>query len=174
MQTPFRQINHGPVYRRILWPTDFSALANGALPHALWMAQQHAADLVILHVLTPAEADISPGITGRIWDRLDQECRERVEYQLDLLSKQLQRPDLKIQTILGHGVAFEEILRVAKSLACDLIVLATHGRTGVPRVLLGSVAEQVVRRSSCPVLLIRSARVVLREAARAAAIGQGN
>jgi nucleotide-binding universal stress UspA family protein len=145
-------------------PTDFSAPAYGALPHALLVAQQHAADLVILHVLTPAEAYIAPGITGRIWDRLDQESRERVEYQLDLLAKQLQRPDLKIQTVLGHGVAIEEILRVAQRLACDLIVLATHGRTGVRRMLLGSVAEQVVRRSFCPVVLIQSARVALREA----------
>ncbi len=160
-----RRIEQAPAYRRILWPTDFSALANGALPHALWLAHQHGADLVILHVLTPAEADIQPGITGRIWDRLEGESRARVEYQLDRLARQLQRPELQIQTVLGQGVAFEEILRVAQRLDCSLIVLATHGRTGLPRVLLGSVAEQVVRRSACPVILVRPPRVALREAA---------
>jgi len=165
MPNPAQRIEAPPAYQRILWPTDFSVVASGALPHALWLAQEYGAELIILHVVTPEEADISPGITGRIWDRLEQESRQRVEYQLGLLVRDLQRPALKLQTVLGQGVVFEEILRVAQRLACDLIVLATHGRTGVRRVLLGSVAEQVVRQSSCPVFLVRPPRVALRDAA---------
>jgi len=163
MHNPSQQIDMATNYRRILWPTDFSAFAKVALPHALWLAQQHAAELVIFHVLTPAEADIEPGITGRIWDRLGRESRERAEYQLGLLAQHLQRPGLPLQTVLGQGVVFVEILRVAQRLACDLIVLATHGRTGLRRVLLGSVAEKVVRQSACPVVLVRPPRGTLRE-----------
>jgi len=111
--------------------------------------------VVLLHVLTPAESDVQPGITGQIWDRLLDEGRKRAEAQLSLLAEELQRLGLRVQTVLGNGVAFQEILQVAERLHCDLIVLATHGRTGLRHVLIGSVAEKVVRRAACPVFVVR-------------------
>ncbi len=144
-----------PPVRRILWPTDFSDFAKTALPHLHCLAERNAADVVLLHVLTPEEADVEPGITGQIWDRLLDEGRKRAEAQLSLLSEQLEGLGLRVQTVLGQGVAFQEILQVAERLHCDLIVLATHGRTGLRHVLIGSVAERVIRRAACPVFVIR-------------------
>ncbi len=144
-----------PPVRRILWPTDFSTFAKTALPHLQWLAERHAADVVLLHVLTPEEADVEPGITGQIWDRLLEEGRKRAEAQLALLAEELTRRGLRVQPVLGQGVAFQAILQTAERLHCDLIVLATHGRTGLRHVLIGSVAEKVVRRAACPVFVIR-------------------
>ena len=63
-------------------------------------------------------------------------------------------PTLRVHGVVAKGVPFDQILRVAKRLRCDLIVLATHGRTGLRHVVMGSVAENVVRRASCPVLTV--------------------
>ncbi len=155
MSTSAQQFQAAPRFRRILWPTDFSDFAKSTLPHLQWLAERNQADVVLLHVLTPDEADVEPGITGQIWDRLLDEGRKRAEAQLNLLSEELGRHGLRVQTVLGSGVAFQEILDVAERLHCDLIVLATHGRTGLRHVLIGSVAEKVVRRAACPVFVIR-------------------
>jgi universal stress protein A len=78
--------------------------------------------------------------------------------QLEKLAPQLKKAKIRTKTLLVRGVPFEQILRAAKRLKCDLIVLATHGRTGLRHVLMGSVAENVVRRASCPVLTVRPPR----------------
>ncbi|HSB79711.1 MAG TPA: universal stress protein [Candidatus Methylomirabilis sp.] len=147
-------------FQRILWPTDFSAFARIALPHVHGLVRRNEAGLVLLHVLTPAEADVEPGITGQIWDSLLVEGRRRAEAQLALLAEELQSLGVRVETLLGEGVAFQEILRVAERQRCDLIILASHGRTGLGHVLIGSVAEKVVRRASCPVFVVRPPGVV--------------
>src|SRR5574341_1491151 len=157
------KVSLGPGYRRILWPTDFSSLAKVALPLALRLAADSGAELVIVHVLSRAELDVFPGITGRIWDRLEREGRARGQAQLDLLAEQVRRVGVRAETVLAEGVAFQEFLRVAKRLRCDLIVLATHGRTGLRSVLIGSVAEKVVRRAPCPVLTVRPPGIAPRD-----------
>lgn len=147
-------------FQRILRPTDFSAFARTALPHVHGLVRRNEAGLVLLHVLTPAEADVEPGITGQIWDSLLVEGRRRAEAQLALLAEELQSLGVRVETLLGEGVAFQEILRVAERQRCDLIILASHGRTGLGHVLIGSVAEKVVRRASCPVFVVRPPGVV--------------
>ncbi len=163
MTTATAAIQTAPRFRRILWPTDFSSFAKTALPHLHWLAERNAADVVLLHVLTPDEADVEPGITGQIWDRLLVEGRKRATAQLTLLAEELQRMGVRVQTVLGSGVAFQEILQVADRLGCDLIILATHGRTGLRHVLIGSVAEKVVRRATCPVFVVRPQGVAPRD-----------
>ncbi len=152
-----------PGYRRILWPTDFSVLARVAFPYALKLAADAAAELVIFHALTPAESDVLPGITGRIWGRLERESRIRGEGQLRLLTDEAERRGVRARTALAAGVPFQEILRAARRLRCDLIVIATHGRTGLRNVLIGSVAEKVVRRAPCPVLTVRPPGIAPRD-----------
>ena len=155
MSNAEREIEPAHRFQRILWPTDFSAFAKTALPHVHGLVRRHEAGLVLLHVLTPAEADVEPGITGQIWDSLLVEGRRRAEAQLALLAEELQSLGVRVQTLLGEGVAFQEILRVAERQRCDLIILASHGRTGLGHVLIGSVAERVVRRATCPVFVVR-------------------
>ncbi len=146
-------------YRRILRPTDFSPLAGAALPHAVRLARQCGAELVLLHVLSLAALSPFPDISGEVWTRLEREASAAAEGELRKTGAQIKRraPHVRVHFLLREGVPFEEILRAARRLHCDLIVLATHGRTGVRHMLLGSVAENVVRRPPCPVLSIRPA-----------------
>jgi len=147
-----------PGFTRILWPTDFSPGAKAALPHAVSLAAGAGAELVVLHVLSMAPMYAVPEVSAGLWDEWDKQTRAEAERQLGKLVTQLQKAKLRTKTILVRGVPFEQILRAAKRLKCDLIVLATHGRTGLRHVLMGSVAENVVRRASCPVLTVRPPR----------------
>ncbi len=144
-------------YRRILWPTDFSSLAKAALPHALRLAAQSEGELIILHVLPTAAAYAYPDTAFLPWDRIEQANRAAGERGLRRLEKQIKASHaaLRIRSVQVIGVAFEQILQTARRFKCDLIVLATHGRTGLKHVLMGSVAENVVRRAPCPVLSVR-------------------
>ncbi len=147
----------GRAYRRILWSTDFSPLAKAALPHAVKWAEDHGAELVVLHVLTPAVTYALPQAGGALWERIGEEARVAARPELRRITGHIKAlaPQLRIHRILTDGVPFEQIVRVAERLQCDLIVLATHGRTGFSHVFLGSVAENVVRRATCPVLTVR-------------------
>ncbi len=144
-------------YRRILWPTDFSALARAAFPHAIRLAAQRGAELVLLHVLPSPASMALPEMAGVAWDRLSADARAAAEKRLERILHRLKTklPDLHVHAVIVEGVAFDQIHRVARRLRCDLIVLATHGRTGLRHVLMGSVAENVVRRAPCPVLTVR-------------------
>lgn len=144
-------------YRRILWPTDFSPLAKAALPHALRLARNRGAELVVIHVLPTPTIYGFPEVVGAAWDELERENHALGKRKLHRVTEQLKRkaPKLRIHGALAQGVPFDQILGAAKRLRCDLIVLATHGRTGLKHVLLGSVAENVVRRAPCPVLTVR-------------------
>ena len=144
-------------YHRILWPTDFSPLAKAALPHLPKLAGGSQGELVILHVLPTLAAYAYQDAAWLPWDKIEQENRAVGERGLHRLETQIHtsRPDLRVRGVLATGVAFDQIIRAARRLKCDLIVLATHGRTGLKHVLMGSVAENVVRRAPCPVLTVR-------------------
>ena len=159
MAKPARRASRGSGFRRILWPTDFSPLAAAALAPALRLATGGEAELVLLHVLSLAALSPFPDISGEVWTRLEREARAAAERELQKAVAQIKRtvPHLRVRSLLREGVPFEEILRAARRLRCDLIVLATHGRTGLRHVLGGSVAENVVRRAPCPVLSVRPA-----------------
>lgn len=146
-------------YRRILWPTDFSGLAREALPHAVELAVEAGAELVLLHVVTPPVTYAGPEVAGPVWADLLAKSRAAAREELRRIAAGLKGAKVRVHTVLAEGVAFDQILRVARRLRCDLIVLATHGRTGLAHVLMGSVAEKVVRSASCPVLTVRPAKV---------------
>jgi nucleotide-binding universal stress UspA family protein len=158
MAAPVQRKVKTPRYRRILWPTDFSALAKAALPHAVGLASVAGAELVLLHVLPLPAMYAVPEISGAVWVPLQRKIRAGAERRLRGLEKQAKGPNLRIHAVLAEGVPFLQILRVAKRLRCDLIVLATHGRTGLTHAIMGSVAENVIRRAPCPVLTVRPAR----------------
>lgn len=149
----------GGVYRRILWPTDFSPLAKAALPHALPLAAAggREAELIVLHVVALPVIYSPAPVPGMAWARLDKEVREAAAAKLrdTVEGIRIAHPQVRVRSLLADGSAFEQIPRTAKRLRCDLIVLATHGWTGLKRLVVGSVAENVVRRAPCPVLTVR-------------------
>jgi nucleotide-binding universal stress UspA family protein len=141
----------------MLWPTDFSAAAKAALPHVLLMAKLTGGDVVLLHVLPTPVMYASPEVAAAA-PKLDPAIRVSAARELERLAKSLRARGLKVKSLLEDGLPVERILQVAHRLRSDLIVLATHGRSGLAHVLLGSVAENVVRRAACPVLVVRSKR----------------
>jgi nucleotide-binding universal stress UspA family protein len=145
-------------YHRILWPTDFSPLAKAALPHAVGLAMEASAELVLLHVLPSPGAYVVPDVSGAVLIPLLRKSRAAAQAHLRRLEKRVTGPNFRTHTVLTEGVAFQQIVRAAKRLRCDLIVLATHGRTGLAHAIMGSVAENVLRRAPCPVLTVRPPR----------------
>ena len=145
-------------YHRILWPTDFSPLAKAALPHAVGLASAAGAELVLLHVLPSLAAYTAPELAGALSVSLQRQSRVAAQRQLHRLETQVKGPNFRTHTVLTEGVPFDQIVRAAKRLRCDLIVLATHGRTGLVHAIMGSVAENVLRRAPCPVLTARPPR----------------
>jgi nucleotide-binding universal stress UspA family protein len=136
--------------RNVLHPTDFSECSDYAFRLACSLARDYSARLVALHVVTPPvviydEGVLLPGPStykDQLWKQLQQ--------------LQAGDPKVPVEYRLVEGEAATEILRMAQEMGCDLIVLGTHGRTGLGRLLLGSVAEQVMRRASCPVLTVKT------------------
>lgn len=144
--------------KRILFPTDFSEYAAEAEHYACALAREHNAELQIMCV-TEEPLVVAPvwggpaSLSGR-WNAA--EIREAADKALANRPDQKWGHDLKIQRVVRSGSPFVEIVRYAREANIDLIVMGTHGRTGLKHVLLGSVAEQVVRHANCPVLTVRS------------------
>jgi nucleotide-binding universal stress UspA family protein len=155
--------------RTILHPTDFSEPSAYAFRLACSLARDYGARLIVLHVATPPVVVYGEGVLppepADFQDRLREQLHQVVP----------QDPKVSVGHRLLQGDAPTEILRVAGEDKCDLIVMGTHGRTGLRRLLMGSVAEQVVRKSSCPVLTVKTPQspVPSSEEAAPAAAGQG-
>jgi nucleotide-binding universal stress UspA family protein len=149
--------------RTILHPTDFSEPSGYAFNLACALARDYGARLVVLHVTPPPVivygGGMAPPLPADYEDRLREQLRQVVPPD----------PKVAVEHRLVEGDMAAEILRIAGETKCDLIVMGTHGRTGLGRMLMGSVAEQVVRKASCPVVTVKtllSQAMVGREPAR--------
>jgi nucleotide-binding universal stress UspA family protein len=136
--------------KTLLHPTDFSEAAEHALRMAVGLARDYHARLILMHAVEP------PVYYGELGVSFvpTEEYRETAQERVDALVGS--DPKVTIESVVTEGIASAEILRVATDRHCDLIVLGSHGRTGIGRVLMGSVAEEVARRSPCPVLIVRA------------------
>lgn len=145
--------------KNILVPTDFSDFSRLALDYAITIAQTFKASIILIHVTPEKELDsirqISPYLEpGRIEELLKgRESEDRK--QLNEFIPPEKKEGIETEAIHRVGTPFLEIIKVAKEKEADLIVMATHGRSGLSHILFGSVAEKVVRKSTCPVLSIR-------------------
>lgn len=141
--------------RTILHPTDFSVHSEWAFRLACSLARDHGSRLVVLHVIPP---DVHGERIVVYGERGSASIRPRGYYQALEKLCQLRASDLKvsIEQQLEEGEPDAIILRVARESNCDLIVMGTHGRTGLRRLLMGSVAEEVVRKAPCAVLTVKT------------------
>ena len=152
------------MFSRILVPLDGSTRSERALPYAVQLAQRFTAELVLLGVVPPLAHEpplyssmIEPAGDGGLL--LQAQAQQRQELQ-DYLDAVAHRPEVAalrsgLLTIIQEGTVADAILAVADSIEADTIVMATHGRGGISRWLLGSNADRIVQHSSIPVLLIR-------------------
>jgi universal stress protein A len=141
---------------RILHATDFSKASARALNEAVELAKQNRAELMIIHVMepTPYVAGDELG-TAEIYTKLEDAAKRAAEASMSKLLKRLKQSKIKVQGSLLTGSAPDQIVNAAKSKKANMIVIGTHGRTGLSKLLMGSVAGKVISLASCPVLTVR-------------------
>lgn len=147
-------------FRRILVTTDFSEAGDRAIPHAFRMAADHGAEVIVCHVIEPVivpnplYAQYYPGelLSPDVLARAEADARAALE---ERVPKEEALAQVPYRIVIGQGTPAEEIIRLAQELGVDLIVIATHGHTGLKHLLMGSVAERVIRHVPCAVLVVR-------------------
>lgn len=147
-----------PRMRRIMYASDFSRASRPAFTRAIEIAKATRAQLIITHALPPIVPILTDGayISPDTWNKLDKGAREFAEKQLGALLGQAKKAGIRTTTLLVDGIPAERIVRAARAKGVDLLVIGTHGRTGLRRLLLGSVASRVVAIARCPVLTVRA------------------
>ena len=140
----------------ILHPTDFSPSSRPAFNHALALAREQRAELWIVHVLPTVMPMVGEGyMSPKTFDDLQRSMRAQAQKQLDRLVAKAKAARVRARGVLYEGVAADAIARAARAKRAKLIVMGTHGRTGLTRLFMGSVAERVVGTAPCPVLTVR-------------------
>lgn len=140
--------------KRILCPTDFSEAARRAFDIAIPLAEAFGAEVYVIHVV-PALPYVEPRPTYHFdVPEYERALHEDAERQMAALVNEL-AAGVALHPIIAHGDVAEQILRAAEEKSVDLIVIATHGRTGWRHLVFGSVAEKIVRLAPCPVLTVR-------------------
>ena len=146
------------MYEEILVPLDGSPLAEGALPHARALSKAFDARITLLCVIEPVEMYSQPGMIGPIVSvSMDvKEESENLKRYLDKIADDLKKEGIEARTVVKEGDAASEICDYADQNHEDIIVMSTHGRSGIQRWVYGSVADKVLRSANLPVLLIRA------------------
>jgi nucleotide-binding universal stress UspA family protein len=137
--------------KNILLATDFSPASEAALPHALAIAGQYGSKLYIAHVICPEFRDLQPSETTAT---MIQQERGFTEQKLEPLLSAVRQKGISCQPLIGEGAIWEVLLDMIHQNDIDLIVVGTHGRRGLSKLQLGSVAEEVLRMAPCPVLTV--------------------
>jgi universal stress protein A len=141
--------------RRILVPVDFSEPSRKALHYAKQFALQFEAEVTVLHVLEPLTYPPDFAVMPLLPPDLEEARTREIELQLRELAADLGAA-ITATSLVRSGRPWHEVVECAKELGTDLIVVSTHGYTGLKHALLGSVAEKIVRHAPCPVLVVRN------------------
>ncbi|MGH7274187.1 MAG: universal stress protein [Nitrospiria bacterium] len=142
---------------RVLMATDFSAYSREAMDYAVYLVKVLGGDLYLLHVFELpffSHTGVTPSIQPEVHQWI-KEVKHGELAKLNTLAEETRHQGIKVDSIFKEGTPFLEILKTAQEIPADLIVLGTHGRSGFSHVLMGSVAERVVRKASCPVFTVR-------------------
>lgn len=145
-----------PNIQRILVPYDFGEPAAAALAYALSLADKLGARVTLLHAYEVPTYGYAEMMAAAV--EFASEIERRAVESLEKIARDARRPGVELDTTVERGSAWMKIIDAAEKLPADLIVMGTHGRKGMPRLLLGSVAEKVVRSGPCPVLTVHAAR----------------
>jgi len=142
--------------RRIVHPTDFSPASRAALAKARSLARASGAQLTLLHVRPFVAPMTGDGyLSAKTYEQLERCAQAEAKKQLDRVVAQARKGGVRVKGLLAQGMAHDEIVRAGRRQRADMIVMGTHGRTGLPRLFLGSVAARVVSLAGCPVLTVR-------------------
>lgn len=142
--------------KRILYATDFSKASARALDQAVTLAKQNNAELWAVHVIEPMPYVAGEEFGGaEIYSKIEETANREAKSAMTKLMQKLQKAKVKAQSLLLKGSAHDQIVKAAKSKKADMIVIGTHGRTGLSKLFMGSVAGRVVSSAACPVVTVR-------------------
>ncbi len=141
--------------KRILLPTDLSEASISAFKYAKSLAEKYGASIYVLHILENLPPVLAIHALDLTVDRVEKNMEENARNQLEKIVKENLKTKAKVQVFIRKGLVDDEIVKFADEKKIDLIVMGTHGRTGIEYTLLGSIAEKVVRKAKCPVLTVK-------------------
>jgi len=143
-------------FARILCPVDFSKPSEAALAHAEEIARTFGAELLVAHIVEPMIYPVAYGMPPVAPIDYEDAAKTSAVKALEPIVERLKKAGITANSVVDTGAASMRICDLVKERGCDLVVLSTHGYTGIKHVLLGSTAERVVRHCSCPVLTVKA------------------
>jgi len=143
--------------RRILHATDFSKASARALDEAVSLAKQNHAELLVVHVIEPVGQYAAGEDFGgaELYMKIEEAAEQDAQRSMQKLMLKLKQARVNAKSLLLKGLAHEQIVKAARSRKANMIVIGTHGRTGLSKLFMGSVAGKVVSLASCPVVTVR-------------------
>lgn len=142
--------------RRILHPSDFSRASSVAFKKAVEMAKANRGELMLVHVVNPVIPVAGDGyVSPKMYEEIAASNRAWAQKELNKLVAKAKASGVRAKAAVLEGSAHDQIVRFARAKRADLLVLGTHGRSGIAKLFLGSVAGRVVAAASCPVLTVR-------------------
>jgi len=145
--------------RKILYPTDFSEIANKCMDYIETLGCQCAEEVVVLHVIDRRDINTVARALSRYSSmvpvNVEKDMLEKTEQEIGKVAERLRKKNISVRTRIEVGIPFSEILRVAEQEEVSFIVIGSHGLSDIREMFLGSVSEKVVRKSPQPVLLIK-------------------
>ena len=143
--------------RRILYATDFSKASARALDEAVRLAKQNHAELLVVHVIEPAGQYAAGEDFGgvELYMKIEEAAEQDAQRSMQKLMGKLKQARVNAKSLLIKGLAPEQIVKAARSRKANMIVIGTHGRTGLSKLVMGSVAGKVISLASCPVVVVR-------------------
>ena len=145
---------------RILHATDFSPASRAAFTKAISLAKTNKSELVIAHVLAPILPVVGDGayVSPEVYTSMEEASRKYGQKHLNALVTRAKAAGVRARGILMDGPVHDRIVAAARKVKADMIVIGTHGRSGLARFVLGSVASRVVSHARCPVLTVRGGK----------------
>jgi nucleotide-binding universal stress UspA family protein len=142
--------------KKILYATDFSKASERALEEAVRLARQNKTEILVVHVIEPVQYVAGEEFaSGEIYTKLEEISKREAQASLAKVMQKLKKSKVGAQSLLLRGSAHDQIVKAAKSKKAGMIVIGTHGRTGLAKFFMGSVAGKVVSSATCPVVTVR-------------------
>ena len=143
-------------FHRILFATDFTEASEPALAEAIEMAKSEGTELLVAHVYQLPNAAQATSVASGVYEEWTQNLRNRVEEKLAPLVERARAEGVNAEALVLNGTPYEAITEAAALNGADLVIMGTHGRKGVSRFFLGSVASRVISSAPCPVLTVHA------------------
>lgn len=155
-KTAVRKVSYGKItLKHILIPIDFSENSKKALRYAIPLAEQFGASITLINIIEPTVFPSDFGFGQMSFPDVEQELVAKSRTELNGIIESV-TTKTKISAVVKTGIPFVEVTNYADDEQADLIIVATHGRTGVEHILFGSTAEKIIRKAPCPALVVRA------------------